>query len=321
MQIQGEDVLDVTVVICTRNRAVQLASVLDSACRMIVPENLRWEFIVVDNGSSDGTAAVVGSYSDRLPIKCIREDRAGLSNARNCAVDAAKGKYICWTDDDVMIDPNWLSAYVDAFKYHPEAALFGGKIIPHLVKPTPIWFVLGRYDWPLAFRDFGDTIVPLTFDGFKIPFGANYAIRVDEQKRHKYNPELGVSPMHKRVGEETDVMYRIFKDGNTGWWVPDSKVQHIIPSARQSLKFIYEYNYLVGETTGYLRENYPDDNYLLAGGRVPSGYHLSKLRLYSRIANRALRYLYATLMGKENRFFYLTDLGYLAGLVSYKESK
>ena len=101
--------LDVTVIICTRNRALQLASVLDSACKLIVPPGLTWEFVVVDNGSADGTADVVTRYVDRLPIRCVREETPGLSNARNRGVEAANGEYICWTDDDVVIDPEWLA--------------------------------------------------------------------------------------------------------------------------------------------------------------------------------------------------------------------
>jgi len=325
MEVDTANRIDVTVVICTRNRALQLASVLDSACQLVIPAGLVWEFVVVDNGSTDDTSSVVARYADRLPIRCVREDTPGLSNARNCGVTEAKGNYICWTDDDVVIDPGWLAAYVEAFKQYPEAAVFGGRIVPLLQQPTPDWFEKAKDDWPLvcllAQRDFGDKAVALTFEGGKVPWGANFAIRTLEQRRHQYNPELGVSPMHKRVGEETDVIYRIFKEGGIGWWVPASKVTHIIPPKRQTLQYLYEYSFLGGETFAYLRDKYPTDNHLFASGSPPPEYYFSKLRLYWRAAHRAVKYLLATLLKKKSRLSILREFGFYSGAISYRREK
>lgn len=316
--------IDVTVVICTRNRALQLASVLDSACKLIIPAHLSWEFIVVDNGSQDNTADVVARYSDRLPIRCVREEKAGLSNARNLGVKEAKGDYICWTDDDVVIDPNWLSAYFSAFKYHPEAAVFGGRVIPFLEKPTPAWFEKAKYEWPLssllAYRDFGDDVIPLTFEGALVPWGANFAIRAKEQKTYSYNPQLGVSPNHKRVGEETDVIYRVFKEGGSGWWVPQSKVSHIIPPKRQTLQYLYDYSYLGGETFGYLRDCFPEDNYLLATGKPPKEYHYSKFQLYLQIVFHSIKLVATVFIKPRAKLSQISRIAYYAGVVSYKKS-
>src|SRR6185295_20067875 len=107
--------LDVSVIICTRDRARQLSQVLASARALTVPPGLAWELIIVDNGSSDDTSEVVDRYGQDLPIRLVREERAGLSIARNRGVAEARGRYICWTDDDVIIDRGWLSAYVSAF--------------------------------------------------------------------------------------------------------------------------------------------------------------------------------------------------------------
>src|SRR5688500_3500637 len=97
--------MQVTVIICTRNRADQLRRTLESAAAVDTPEHVSWELLVVDNGSTDHTPEVVESFSGRLPIRRVSEPEAGLSNARNRGVAEAKGDYICWTDDDVLIDP------------------------------------------------------------------------------------------------------------------------------------------------------------------------------------------------------------------------
>jgi glycosyltransferase involved in cell wall biosynthesis len=318
--------LEVTVVICTRNRARQLASVLASATAMHVPEGLQWEFLLVDNGSTDNTAEVAMGFADRLPMRVVREEVPGLSNARNRGVAEARGTYMCWTDDDVVIDPNWLAAYVAAFRAHPEAAVFGGKVIPVLEGgQAPEWFKRGQFKEPicslLAYRDLGEVELPLGFEGNSVPYGANFAVRTAEQRRALYDPQLGVSPTHKRLGEETDVMYRIFKAGAKGWWVPGSKVNHIIPPARQTRAYLYEYQFLAGATMAHMRLHQPAANYLITPQYKPDAYGLSAWRCFRRGLNRYLQYRRAVRAGNEAAWVQaLADMGFLMGAGSYQTS-
>ena len=234
--------------------------------QMAVPKGLAWELCVVDNGSTDATRQTVESFAGALPVRYASEPTAGLSHARNRAVAEARGEYICWTDDDVEIDPHWLEAYAAAFDRHPEAAVFGGRILPRLEAPTPRWFSAMRHLWPLqallAERDFGDDPKLLSFKTKVVPWGANFALRMAEQRRHPYDDKLGVSPAQRRLGEEAEVMFRILRDGAVGWWVPQAKVHHIIPARRQSWAYIYEYFVAMGETQAYLEAVAPGANFM-----------------------------------------------------------
>lgn len=321
------DLVLVTVIICTRNRARQLSCALESAAALQVPEGLCWEFIVVDNGSSDDTASVVSSFAARLPIRRVVEDRAGLSWARNCGVRAARGQYICWTDDDVRIDSQWLAAYVAAFRRHGEAAVFGGRVLPELQGPTPGWFAALHREWPittmLAQRDFGDDVLPITFSGGRTPYGANFAVRAREQKAHLYNVELGASPDFKRVGEETDVIYRILMAGGEGWWVPDAKVNHLIPSKLQSYRHVYNYAARAGETVAYLLHASPDggDSYLTVSEPPPETYHLKRWQLYCEMACAAVKIGVWSLTGNHrSKLHNMRWLGFYTGLVSFRKT-
>ena len=97
------------------------------------------EVVVVNNNCEDHTDEVIRAFVDRLPIRREFEPERGHSRARNRGVDTAKGDYIVWTDDDVVVDPGWLAAYSRAFRRWPEAALFGGPIIPKFEPPSPKW--------------------------------------------------------------------------------------------------------------------------------------------------------------------------------------
>src|SRR5262249_32698178 len=136
----GESRMDVTVAICTWNRAHLLDRGLSRFCELRVPDGLTWELLVVDNNCTDDTAAVVDKDADRLPVRRIVEPKQGLSNARNCAIRHATGALLIFTDDDVLVDELWLDAYVTAAARWPNAAYFGGVIIPKYEDEPPAWY-------------------------------------------------------------------------------------------------------------------------------------------------------------------------------------
>lgn len=212
--------------------------------------------MIINNGSTDNTENVIREFSDRLPIFHFYEPAAGLSNARNRAVHEVHGEYLIWTDDDVLVEPDWLSAYVSAFKTYKDAVVFGGKILPKLTPPTPKWFsdTLHILKFLVAYRDFGDMYIPLSSE--VIPFGANYAVRMLEQMEIKYNPNLGASPNHRRVGEETTVITSLLANGGKGIWVPNSIVYHCIPTTRQTVSYVFQYYKSLGETAAFSKQNY-----------------------------------------------------------------
>jgi len=245
--------MDMTVAICTRNRAGSLDRALASVARMAVPGGVAWELIVVDNNSSDATAKIIEKYRGALPIRGEFEARPGLSNARNRAVKGAKGAYILWTDDDVVVDSGWLSAYGDAFLRWPQAVVFGGKVLPQLDEPVPKWL---SECYPLvrdafAYRDFGAEPLPLSIEEWVLPYGANYAMRMSEQQAHLYDPELGAAPGRARLGEEMEVIRTLLRAGKTGYWVPKSIVNHRITRERQTLKQIGRFYQAAGETDAF----------------------------------------------------------------------
>jgi glycosyltransferase involved in cell wall biosynthesis len=131
--------LGITIAVCTWNRSKSLNVTLKSLQQLTVPSGIEWELVVINNNCTDDTDEVVAQFADDVPIRLLHEKRQGLSNARNCAVDAAKGEYIVWTDDDVIIDPNWLVAYVNAIRTWPNASLFGGPIHLKLEGHSPSW--------------------------------------------------------------------------------------------------------------------------------------------------------------------------------------
>jgi glycosyltransferase involved in cell wall biosynthesis len=243
----------VTVAICTFNRAESLGRTLDSLAAMQVPDNITWELVIVNNNCTDHTDHVIKGYHDRLPVRREFESRPGLSNARNRAIAVAKGEYIIWTDDDVAVDTGWLRAYVSAFRRWPEAAVFGGRVVPIYEEPVARW-VIGSEDSTFcvyAIRNFGNNVQPLSIAEHRLPFGANFAIRAREQEAYLYDPNLGVAPNRHRVAEETDVITRLLESGATGYWLPEAVVEHFIGRERQTIRYVTNFFMGAGETDAF----------------------------------------------------------------------
>jgi glycosyltransferase involved in cell wall biosynthesis len=298
-----------SVLVCTRNRALSLNQFLLSATSLTIPPETDWELLIVDNGSTDNTAEIIASFVDRLPVKRLWQPQAGLSNARNLGISHATGKYIIWTDDDVLPAKEWLASYQKAFSQWPEAAVFGGKVTPLIKEPTPAWFrsALPDLHFLLAARDFGPEPSLLSIEGDKLPFGANFAIRTDVQRMFPFDPALGVAPGRRRGGEETAVIVAILRSGRKGWWVPDAAVEHVISTDRQTTSYISRYYGGMGEQDAYSQVASQSAPLLI---RAP-------LSTWVKVPVAFVRYHFARLAGQKSWVRYLSSYAYHRGVLGF----
>jgi glycosyltransferase involved in cell wall biosynthesis len=122
------DALDVSVIVCTRNRRDALARLLEALEQLVVPAGLRWELIVVDNASTDDTASMLALRRTPLPMRVVREGLPGLSRARNTGIAAARGDLLLFTDDDCLPDARWLTSIHEEFTRVPSLGVLGGRV-------------------------------------------------------------------------------------------------------------------------------------------------------------------------------------------------
>jgi glycosyltransferase involved in cell wall biosynthesis len=117
------DALDASVVVATRDRARRLEALLRSVAGQ---DGAAFEVVVVDNGSTDETAAVLECGAPGLALRVLHAPSAsGPAAARNLGWRAAAGELVVFCDDDVEADPGWLAAFAEAHRRHPEAVLQG----------------------------------------------------------------------------------------------------------------------------------------------------------------------------------------------------
>ncbi len=238
--------MDVTVAICTWNRCALLDQTLAHLHMLQVPNGVTWEVLVVDNNCTDATAAVLAKHADKLPLKHLVETQQGHSHARNKAVSEASGELLLWTDDDVLVHPNWLIELTSAARNYPDAKFFGGPVRPWFERTPPTWITdnLPRLAHCWALLDHGPEIRWLKPGEYA--YGANIGFRTDVMRKHPFDPFYGRVGKRLTSGDETRMIDRIRAEGGEGVWVGTAVVDHFLPADRMNPKYVHEVNRWTG---------------------------------------------------------------------------
>jgi len=223
----------ISLVIATYNRSAELLETLRSVARQTLPPEC-WECIVVDNHSTDDTAARFAAFArehSALNFRCICEKRQGLSHARNAGIAVAQGEYVAVVDDDERLNPEFLAAYVALFDSCPEAMSAGGKVIAEYETGRPRW-MSPFTERPIANpTDWGDAVRP--FPPGHIPAGGNMAFRRTVfEKWGVFDPGLGRVGTRLIGGEESDLFARLRRAGAPCYYVPGAVIGHRIPASK-----------------------------------------------------------------------------------------
>jgi cellulose synthase/poly-beta-1,6-N-acetylglucosamine synthase-like glycosyltransferase len=110
----------VSVIVPVRDGEPMIADCLDSILTADYPADRR-EILVIDNGSSDGTAALIRAR----PVRYLHEPRRGVSNARNRGIAESTGEILAFVDADCLVEPQWLGELVRAFEDPAVGAVAG----------------------------------------------------------------------------------------------------------------------------------------------------------------------------------------------------
>lgn len=224
---------NISIIICTYNRADNLKACFDCLTAQVVDDNFIWEVLLVDNNSSDLTKQFTDDYATNcnFRLRYTFASQQGLSHARNHGIQEAKGNILIFIDDDIHVNKRWLQSIYNTFTTHSCDAV-GGRI--HIESPAklPKWITPEMYGF-LGHQDFGDDSHPM--DGYKeFPFGGNMAIRRSViDKIGLFDTEMGRKGVGLKKeelfkGEETDFFHRLADAGGKFYYQPEALVLHKI---------------------------------------------------------------------------------------------
>ena len=195
----------ITVAVCTYNGSRWLRECLEGIRRLDYPN---YETIVVDDGSTDPSAAIAEEYD----VRVIRTENRGLASARNTALDEADGEIIAYIDDDATPDPHWLRYLAAAFE-EPAFAAVGGPNIPPEDE--------GLIAQCVAHSPGGPQHVMLSdTEAEHIP-GCNMAFR-----REALLAVGGFDPQFRVAGDDVDICWQVQEHGWKLGFSPSAVVWH-----------------------------------------------------------------------------------------------
>jgi glycosyltransferase involved in cell wall biosynthesis len=223
--------VEVSVIVCTRNRADSLARCLSSITAD--PSERAAEVVVVDNGSTDSTPAVLSAATRESPrpLRVVCTSARGHSRARNAGIKAAHGAILLFTDDDVVVQPGWIDALSEAFTDVTVGAV-GGRIIPTFLCSRPHWLTDDEVFLPVTLPDYGTQ--PFRFNDGRLPIGANMAIRADLLDPDPFDPRLGHTGKLAIGFDEFLLLTRLARDYAVVY-VPNAVVAHLLEDSRATL--------------------------------------------------------------------------------------
>jgi GT2 family glycosyltransferase len=219
----------VTVAVCTRERATDLARCLEALALLEYPA---LELLVVDNAPrSEATRELVGRYPQ---VRYVREPRPGLDWARNRALAEAGGEIVAYTDDDVVVDRGWVAALARVFAENAEVMAVTGLVAPYELETEAQllfeqyggfgrgferqWYCLDPEDRRQAVRYYG-------WSG-KFGTGANMAFRRSIFERiGPFDPALDVGTV-TNGGGDIEMFFRLAREGHTLVYEPQALVWH-----------------------------------------------------------------------------------------------
>lgn len=238
-KLDQQALFDITIVVCTYNRAEMLREALSSLTVLKTERpittaptsSFTYEILVIDNASTDETATVVEEIAAQttVPIRRVLEQQQGVVHARNCGVREANSEWIAFFDDDQLADPQWLQNLL-SMANKKQVRCVGGAVYLQLPAGE------NRQLAPVCRMLLGETIgmeTERTYNHRVTPGTGNLLVhRTVFDEIGCFNPEF-----HQR-GEDTDLFLRMLDAGNSAWFTPHAIVHHIIPAERLEADYL-----------------------------------------------------------------------------------
>ncbi len=233
---------ELTIVVCTRNRAFILGECLDSLFRQSASGD-EYQVLVVDNSSTDGTAGLLRNYQKRYPpLRYVKCEKIGLSHARNLGWQESATPWVGYVDDDARVPYNYVEKALGII-FTGQFDCFGGTYYA--------WFRYGKPRW--LPKDFGNKPILRTELGYinegeHLSGGIFFCERSWLVQLDGFKAYLGMSDKIG-YGEEDDLQQRLRLAGGRIGYDPGFYIDHCVLPHKLKLEWHLRSAYRHGLTT------------------------------------------------------------------------
>jgi len=228
----------VSVIICTYNRERFLGDTLESVAAQPFPKE-QVQIVLVDNNSTDSTPAIAERFKETHPdseVVYVIETNQGHTYARNRGIKESDGDILLFLDDDVLLDPGYLTRLVHHYETMPDLAASGGRVIVRYENERPVW--MSRFLEPmLGHQDFGRAVKSYAKNSY--PVGCSMAFRASTfTQTGVFNPDLGRRGTALGGNDEKDMLFRVRAAGLNITYLPDVILEHRIDDRRLTHDYV-----------------------------------------------------------------------------------
>lgn len=246
------EIPEISIAVCTYNRADVLPKCLDSLAKQSVDPSI-FEVVIVDNNSTDGTKKIADEFCAKFPnFRYVFEKRQGHSQARNRAIAEAKGEYLAFIDDDAFADKDWVKSILECFA-ETDADVIGGPIRSFVDSgKIPAFYNAKAYDFNRGSAR--KRMMPPKFD-FGFPGGNSCYKRTLFTEIGSYSENFGLVNGKLQMGEDSEVGYRLLKAGKIFYYEPGMKIEHHLRLNNLTLAGMMKRSYNTGKGIGMIIKN------------------------------------------------------------------
>jgi glycosyltransferase involved in cell wall biosynthesis len=243
------DIVDITIVVTTFNRAPMLRNALESLVQLDTGGKFSYNILVVDDGSTDQTAAVLQGVSQTAagaPVTSIYQKNLGPYIARNRGAEMARGNWLAFFDDDQWAEPGWLAELYRTAQ-EQRADCVGGAVLLDLPESGPL--ELGARTRRLMSEK---------LPGQKIRDSAvkNYIGTGNVLIRRSLFKRVGAFDSNFRRDCDTDFFWRVEKGGFRLAYAPNAAIHHVIPESRLQPSYLRHLCFIRGVASARIRWRY-----------------------------------------------------------------
>mgnify|MGYP000899918027 CR=1 FL=1 len=262
--------MNISVLLCTRNRAQSLARTLHKLLALPQGTDFRYDVLVVDNASGDDTRAVVEALQrEHAHLHYTFEAQPGLSFARNTAVRQSAGELLAFTDDDVLVTEDWLSEIQREFNADPQLQVLCGRVLLARDELARVAFEDNPNRLLVRYPNVGEPVM-----------GANMIMRRGLfAEIGLFDTRLGAGRFFAG-GEDTEIVYRALKAGHYMLYAPSVLVYHDHDRVTEAQARHLEYSY------GKSYAAYLFKHILRGDGYAARAFYWSSLGLLKRLKRR-----------------------------------
>lgn len=228
--MEKSKITHIIIAICTYKRENELERCLLSLCDINHPENIKTDILVIDNDSNKSAEKIAEKFQTRLNIYYTVENKQGLSNARNKALNEALNlgaSHLAFIDDDEIADKNWLICHIDFYNKFKEIYISSGPTYKKFEQNYPDYIVNNTVFKVNSSKNLG--AVKKTCASGNVFFPLN----IIKENNIYFDERFNLSG-----SEDTDFFGRLYKAGYKIGWNYNAINYEIVSPQRANVKWI-----------------------------------------------------------------------------------